>query len=184
MAFWQNVLSTAIGATLGFVFSIALFYISQRVRENTWRRDVRKSFYRELEFNRDYVVAQLDALEKTIERVSNDEREVFPVVRFSGLRTVAYGQYVASGYIWDDLKPKDVSELDEMLWDLGPGAEQLVFETVDGWKRGDSDKTTTYNHLDWKRTQLRRHVELLDRVRDTVRPLLPKGGRDAAGPQH
>lgn len=168
MTFWQNVLSTGIGAVLGFVFSIVLFYISQRVQKNTWRRDLRNSVSKELEYDRDYIQTQLDALNQSIERLGNDEREIFPLVRFSGLRTTAWGQYVTSGYVWDDLDPSQVAEFDEMLWNMGPSAEQLVFLAVERWKEGEADKTTTYGPLNWKREQLRGYVQLLNRLNDKV----------------
>jgi hypothetical protein len=172
LSFWQNVESTALGATLGFVFSIALFYLSQKVSRSTWRRDSRKSFSKELEFNRKYIETQLGALDKTIERIANDEREVFPPVRFSGMRTIAYGQFVGSGYIWDDLRPEDVAQLDEMLWNTGPAAEQLVFQAVEAWRQQQADRKTTYQVLEWKRDQLRDYVELLKRLDETLARLI------------
>lgn len=177
MTFWEYVFAIALGATLSFLFSIAIFYLSEKFRRNTSRRDIRRSFSSELAFNRDYLQKQLSALKETIERVSNDEREVFPVVRFTGLSTTAYGQYVASGYIWDDLQPEDVSDLNDMLWHLSPAGERILFDTVGNWKQGHADKTSTYNALALTRDQLQEHLALLERVRSALARLGPKKDR-------
>ena len=79
--FWQQVWSTLVGTVAGFVFSIVLFYLTERIKRSHDRAKTLKGLRRELQFDLALSASWLKGIEDARPQVAAGDKNIFLLPR-------------------------------------------------------------------------------------------------------
>lgn len=168
MSFWTNMFSTFIGALLGFVLSIALFYLTSRWSKKSREEELEKSLIKELEYNGYYLEERLKELKKSIERVSADDKTAFPFFDYTGYQRVFLQEYFKQGFLWKKLDLKSISRLDTILNHMNIGISMYLNKSIEDWRNGAATKQETSGVLTFERDTLEGYLEDITQVKQRI----------------
>lgn len=77
MNFLSSLTSIFLGALLGFIFSICLFYLTNKLYVKLQRETVSKNLIKEFEFNELYLKKLLENLKNIIEKIGTNDRDTY-----------------------------------------------------------------------------------------------------------
>lgn len=133
-SFWSRALATLLGTVAGFLFSIALFYISERVKRRHDRAKIMAGLKRETAFN----IALCDAWLKGIGdiglKVAAGDRNIVTYFDYTRALRIFVREAVTAGVLYDLLSDDELVALDKGLLFLGDFAEQDINKKVGLWK--------------------------------------------------
>jgi len=132
--FWQNFLSTFMGAILGFIFSLALFYITRVVAQKSDIKILKKNLNKEFEFNIYFLKNLLNNLNGVIEKITANNKNVWFVHQYEEYQRVFTQAYFQRGLLYDRLTPKELSRWSLLLVHMVQGTVSYLMDQLEKWK--------------------------------------------------
>ena len=86
MTFWEQTWSTLIGVIAGFVFSIFLFYLTERWKNSRVNKDLSGNLQKEFDFNINFLENYKDDFDKLIKKITVNDKQLFTIFRFDRLQ--------------------------------------------------------------------------------------------------
>src|SRR3989304_9642800 len=77
---WQQVSSTFIGASLGFIFSIALFYLIERWRARWIHKGLCDNLQKEFDFNIVLITEMQEGVEEILRKITANNPRIYTTV--------------------------------------------------------------------------------------------------------
>jgi len=168
MNFWQNVLSTFIGALFGFVFSIFLFYLTQRLSKNAQKKSLEKNLVKEFEFNEHYLRKILDDLKKTIEKITVNDKNVFYFFNYISYQRLFTQTYFQQGYLYDKLEPDDINLIDTILNRISLGGQAYINNSIQQWKDGYLNQPQILNIIGFERDSIEKYIKDIGQIKQKI----------------
>ena len=134
MTFWQYLLATFGGVGLGFVFSIFLFYLTNRWGRNTRRRLLEKNVVKEFEFNEKYLEEVVKKLDEAIQDITIGDKNGSYYFNYRSYQRLFTNAYFMQDFLYEKLNPDDTYKLDLILNRMTSGGEQFMTGLMDKWK--------------------------------------------------
>lgn len=159
MNFCQNVLSTFIGVILGFIFSIVLFYLTQRWTKSTKKKSLEKNLVKEFEFNDRYLKKILDDLKKAIEKITVNDKNVFYYFNYVNYQRLFINSYFQEGYLYEKLEPDDINLIDTILSRMSLGGQYYVNNSIQMWKNGGINQQQILNIVGFERDSIEKYIK-------------------------
>jgi len=138
MSFCQNLLSTFIGALLGFIFSICLFYFT-----NKWAK-------------------------KAIEKITVNDKDVFYYFNYIGYQRLFIQTYFQQGFLYEKLNPEDINLLDTILNHMGQGIEFYINNSMQRWKEGAMDQKDVLRIMTFERDNIEKYIKEIHRMKQKI----------------
>ena len=99
--FWQHVWSTLVGTAAGFIFAIALFYLTERIKRKRDRAKILKGLRRELKFDLGLHESWLKGIEDARPQVAAGDQNIFVYLDYSRFLSIFIVQAVRDGILYD-----------------------------------------------------------------------------------
>ena len=123
-SFWSRALATLVGTVAGFVFSIALFYISEHVRRSRDRAKIVVGLRREASFNVSLCDAWLKGFSDVRLKVAAADHNFFNYFDYTRALRIFVQEAVRAGVLYHLLSDAELVDVDKSLRFLGPAAEE------------------------------------------------------------
>jgi hypothetical protein len=136
-SFWSRALATLLGTVAGFVFSIGLFYISERVKRSRDKKKILAGLKREAAFNIGLCDVWLKGLADIRLKVAAADLSVFNYFDYSRALRIFVLEALRAGLLYDLLSDAELVELDKGLLFLGQVSEQDINGRIARWKAGN-----------------------------------------------
>lgn len=134
--FCQQILSTLIGTIAGFIFAIALFYLTERIKRQRDRNKILSGLQRELKFDIALFESWLKGIEDARPQVAAGDQNIWLYLDYSRFLSIFIGQAVRDGLLYDLLTDDELIGLDRAMRSCNLGAEQDFFTRLNQWKAG------------------------------------------------
>jgi len=135
-SFWSHALATLVGTVAGFVFSILLFYISERVKRLRDQKKVIAGLKREAAFNIGLCEAWLKAIGDIRPKVAAGDLAFFDYFDYSRALRIFVQEALRAGILYDLLSDTELVDLDKSLLFLAFYWEQDINGKIAQWKAG------------------------------------------------
>jgi phosphate/sulfate permease len=159
MNFYQNVLSTFIGAILGFIFSIFLFYLTQKWSNRTEKKSLEKNLIKELEFNEHYLSKILQDIKKTIEQITVNDKQVYYYFNYMSYQRTFIQTYFQKGYLYEKLEPEDINLIDTILTRITWAGQEYINTSIQKWKAGSLDQAQILKIMSYERDSIEKFIK-------------------------
>jgi len=168
MNFCQNVLSTFIGVILGFIFSIFLFYLTQRWTKKTQKKSLEKNLVKEFEFNEHYLRKILEDIKKTIEKITVNDKNVFYFFNYISYQRLFAQAYFQQGYLYEKLEPDDINLIDTILSRMSLGGQAYINNSIQQWKGGYLNQQQILNIVGFERDSIEKYIEDIGQIKQKI----------------
>lgn len=168
MDFWQTLLSTFFGALLAFIFSIILFYITQEVSSANKKSKLEKYLFYEFEYNQNYLKKVLEDLQKCIEKITVNDKQLFAVFNFAQYQRLFINQYFQHGHLYEKLSPDDIKQIDAMLNHFTPNGENWLLNSIDRWKKDELSPKDMLNIISFEREQVALYLKFVEGIKNKI----------------
>jgi len=169
MTYWEHVTATAIGALLGFIFGLALFWIKERLVNSDQRKKAIKNLLYEFEYNLSLFEEYKKQLTKRIEDVSAEKRKIYLNLDYSFVGIHFARRFYNEGYLSDFLHQEDMKRWNVFLSKLSPGSETYINEEIDKWREKDGDKESVYNALKNERNNIQYAIDMIEYLKTRIK---------------
>ena len=143
MNFYQSVFSMFIGALLGFIFSLFLFYLKEKWSRNAEKKSLENNLIKEFEFNGNYLRKILGDMNKTIEKITVNDKNVFYYFNYMSYQRIFIQAYFQKGYLYEKLDPDDINLIDAILSRMTLRGQDYINNSIQMWK--DDNLTHIYH---------------------------------------
>ena len=133
-SFWSRALATLIGTVAGFIFSIALFYISECVKRSQEKNKLIVHVKREAAFNVGLCDGWIKSLADIRLKVAASDRAFYNYLDYTRCMRVFTQEAFKAGVIYDLLSDAELIDLDKALRFLFQTAEQDINSKITQWK--------------------------------------------------
>lgn len=171
MTFWQTVAATAVGSlvgtTFGFIFSIALFYLTRCWDRKILKRDLKKGFINELDRNIFQLERLVDAFKRDKQDVQEGRKGMAEIQEFilTNYHTHFYEQYLQKGFFYDDLTVGDAIRLDSVAIHLSKGQEEKLNNEVKKYRQGEGHPVSYLGLMDECILYREKEIRSLQKIR-------------------
>ena len=169
MTYWEHVTATAIGALLGFLFGLALFWIKERWFNTDQRKKAVKNLLYEFEYNLNLFEEYKKKLTGCIEALSADKRKIYLNLDYDFVATHFSRRFYNEGYLSDFLHQEDMKRWNIFLSKLSPGSETYIEEEVDKWREKGGDKESVYNALKNERDHIQFAIDMIEYLKTRIK---------------
>ncbi|PYL75260.1 MAG: hypothetical protein DMF26_08710 [Verrucomicrobia bacterium] len=147
--FWQHVWSTLVGTAAGFIFAIALFYLTERIKRKRDRAKILKGLRRELKFDLGLHESWLKGIEDARPQVAAGDQNIFVYLDYSRFLSIFIVQAVRDGILYDLLTDDELVGLDKAMRSCNPFAEQEFFAKLTQWKAGQINNAEMFKTFEF-----------------------------------
>jgi hypothetical protein len=146
---WNQIWSTLVGTIAGFVFSLALFYFTDRIKRRHDRMRILRGLQRELKFD----LALFDSLSKGIEdarlKVAVGDKDIYLYLDYSRFLSIFIIQAVREGILYDLLTNEDLVGLDKAMRTCNAQPEKEFSDRLTLWKSGQIGNSEMFKTLEF-----------------------------------
>lgn len=169
MTFQESIIATSIGAFIGFLGALIIFFIKE-----IWQYLVRKnSTIKNLKMELAYNIILYDNFEEKIqeciEALSNDSRSIYLNLDYDFVGTYFAKQFYQSGLLLKYFHPENMRKWNIMLSQIGSGSEKYVIDCVDDWReQKEIEKNTVYKALNHEKKQIKYAKEMSEYIQNRL----------------
>jgi hypothetical protein len=168
MDFWPTLLSTFFGAFLAFIFSIILFYITTKFGASNQKSKLERNLLNELEYNEHYLKRVLGDLQKYIEKITVDDKQLYCVFNFSQYQRLFISQYFQQGLLYEKLSPDDINQIELILSHFTQNGESWLYGHVERWKKGELPQKEALSVFSYERDQLNLYLKFITAIKNKI----------------
>ncbi|MFZ5424379.1 MAG: hypothetical protein ACOZAO_01130 [Patescibacteria group bacterium] len=159
-----TLISSVVGALLGFFSSLAIFYIQERWKDNYQQKQLLNNFKRELSFNIRFFNQYKKDLQDLLNKIEADEKISFFTFNHHKIQKIFLLKALNLGILYDPLEPKDVVEIDYMLTFFSQASNEIAKTTLNAYTRGNIEKEELVEFLEQEINFLIKYKKLLKRI--------------------
>ena len=141
MKFGDYVLASLIGTVAGFIFSIFLFYLTEKWKRHQAKGTIIKGLKNEYEFNLSLLRQWLNVIETILRQNSsnvNNLTEHYGKLKYSSYQRYFLNHYFSAGHLYDVLTSDDLVYLDAVLTHFSGFQEDFLNNIIAGKGPGES----------------------------------------------
>lgn len=171
MTFEQQILSTFIGALAGFIFSIFLFYLTEKFKINKTNKDLSNNLQKELNHNISFLENYKDEFEKIIRKISANDKQIFTTFRFNKLRRLFILEALNKGLLYKYLSSEEIDELDAMLDYFNVSMDQIHYRYVENYINNTMPQQNTLQMFEFNRDLIVKYLKLIKDLKVKLKKL-------------
>lgn len=159
--FFERALPAFIGALLAFIFSILLFYITEKVKANKVKADLEDNLSREIQFNLNMLEKMKIELERLIQDVSANNTDIFPVFKFDKYQRTFLLDAFNQGLLYKKLTDDEINTVDSMLGYFFSTTNDFLRDMIESFKTGETKPANMLNLLRYNVDEVVRYTDFL-----------------------
>lgn len=165
MTFSETIISSSIGAFIGFLGALLIFFIKEWRQKSTQNNATKQNLKLELSYNINLYEKLENQIQECIEALSNDSRSLYLTLDYEFVATYFAKQFYNSGLLLKNFHGEDMRRWNIMLNQVGSGAEKYVVDCVDAWRENkEIEKDAVYNALKHEKKQVSYAKEMSEYV--------------------
>ena len=165
---WNQAFSTLIGALLGFLLSLILYWYKERRERKNKEKQITNNVILELNLLVSFLGTVDQHISDVSTRINSDIRPVFTWINYSRMINFHINQYYQSGLIRMVLSPVNIRKLDETLtWFNTPYGNELNRQAIE-WNEGRKTKGDLIEIYGIERQKISEAIEFLGEIKDKV----------------
>lgn len=169
MSFWESALASSIGAFVGFVGALLIFFIKECWQNKIRRISIVQNLKLEIAYNINLYEEFDKQLQNCIEAISNDSRSLYLSLDYDFVGTHFAKQFYQNGLLLKYFHPEDMRRWNVMLTQISAGADKYVTECVDQWReKKEIDKEEVYKALKHEKNQVAYAKEMSEYIRSKL----------------
>ncbi len=168
MCWWQQILTTAIGAFLGFASGLTLFWIRESVESKQKKQKAIKNLLYEFEYNLSLFKDYTKKITECMESVSADKRKVYLDLNYEFMGVHFAKKFYDEGYLSEFLHQDAMKKWNHFLSKLSPGSEQHVLDEVDKWREGTGSKVELHDTLKHERGEIEYAISMIEYLKTRI----------------
>ncbi|TKJ44694.1 hypothetical protein CEE35_07045 [Candidatus Aerophobetes bacterium Ae_b3b] len=168
MTFWEYVFATFGGVGLGFVFSIFLFYLTNRWGRNTRRKLLEKNVVKEFEFNEKYLEEVVKKLEEAIQDITVGDKTRFYYFNYRSYQRLFTNAYFMQNFLYEKLNPNDTYKLDLILNRMTIPGEQFMTSLMDKWNSSQIGQQEALKFARLERDSMKSFIKDIGKIKQKI----------------
>lgn len=161
---WGTVWSTFVG----FVFSIALFYITSTLEKWHKKKELKLNLKREIELNIFYLEKLISKLESVAQKMSVGNLNIFEFFRYDAFERYFISQYYQQGYLLHRMNDKELNNLGTILQKMNPGSGEFINDVIKRWQAEPTTTAQSVDVVNWEKNNLKEIVQTLNEMKDKI----------------
>lgn len=154
ITFRQQTIATLIGALIGFIVSVLLFWVKEYISVKRRERHILRCLAYEFEYNINLLGKYAGEVSESIEKVNAGKKAVYLNINYSILTRHFAQLFYSEGLLCKYLHPEDMKRWNDLLVNLAAGSETLVKDDLEKWREGKCEKQAIFDTLDFERKQI------------------------------
>lgn len=171
MTFWEQTSSTLIGVIAGFIFSIVLFYLTERWKNSRINKDLSNNLQKEFDFNINFLENYKDDFDKLIRKITANDKQVFTIFRFDKLQRLFILEAFNKGLLYKYLTSEEINDLDSMLNYFLPAMNQVHYTYSEDYKTGKRTQVDSLGLFEFNRGYIEKYLKLTKNLKDKLKKL-------------
>jgi len=168
MEYWTSLISTFIGALLGFIFSLCLFYLVNKWNRNLQRKSLQKNLIKEFEFNGHYLQSLLGNLNKAIEKINADDKKLYYYCYYKDFQRLFIHLYFQQGIHYEKLNPDDINLLITILNHMTQDVQYFVNSSIQSWKDTKISQQEILDILRFQRDTIEKFIKDIGQIKKKI----------------
>jgi hypothetical protein len=164
MTFGQQVVATFVGSTSGFVFGVALFILTERVRRRWQKGTVAKYVIREIKYDLSLLSTWAKQVAKILGQVAAEDKRVWEVLGYGKFQRTFIQQAFVSGVLYDRLSDEEIRGLEEVVSHFDLGLMNYFQSLISEWQNGEVAKLKMHQSFQFECDEIQRFTECLEGV--------------------
>lgn len=171
MTFEQQIIATFIGALAGFIFSISLFYLTEKWKNNKANKDLSDNLQKELDYNSNFIEGYKEDFEKLIRKITANDRQIFTIFRFNKLQRLFLLEAFNKGLLYKYLSADEINKLDAMLDYFTISMNQIHYGYVEDYRNNMVSQQISLQRFEMNKDLLEEYLKLVKTLKEKLKNL-------------
>lgn len=171
MTFGQQIASTFIGAFAAFIFSLTLFYLTEKWKNSRMNKDLNRNLQKEFDFNVNFLKKFKTDYEKMLRQITADDVQIYTIFRFNKLQRLFILEAFNKGLLYQYLTVDDINDLDAMLNYFNNVSDQLSWDTLNNYKGNAGTKQEALRKFEYDKEQIEKYLKLQKSLKEKLKNL-------------
>ncbi len=168
MTFWQYLLATFVGVALGFVFSIILFYLTNRWSRNARKKSLEGNLVKEFVFNEKYLQDLIKKLDAALQDITVENRNAYHYFRYRSYQQLFTTTYLSQDFIYERLEPDDIYKLGLILDRMSSWGEQFINDLMRRWNNNAVSSQEALQFVRLDRDSMSSFIKDIQQIRGKI----------------
>ena len=148
-------------ALLAFMFSLVIFYVTERLKRKTERKEMLRNVYREIRFNLNFLDKYKIELDRLVQKVIANDQNVSHFFKFGKLQRTFLLNAFDKGLLYEVLTDEEINTIDSMIGFFFKDTDNFLASKLSEFK--DSEVTTSdmLHRLQWNIDELIRYRDFI-----------------------
>jgi hypothetical protein len=164
MNFGEQIIATFIGALFAFVFSIGLFYLTEKWKNRLINKNLFSYLEKELGYNITFLEKYIEDYEKMIRKITANDKQIYTIFKFEKLQRLFLLDAFSRGELYKCLTNEDISNIDEMLTFFGEISSNIAWSLLDDYKKAKKTQQEVLSKYEWDRDQIIKYRDFLIQI--------------------
>lgn len=169
MSFWQQVISTFIGALAGFLFSILLFYFTERWKNSQKKRNLNFNILKECEYDIDFLEKFKSDFEKACQQITINDKNIFIIFRFSKLQRLFILSAFNEGLLYKNLTVEEIGTLDSMLNYFNFFTDNYLIERLEQFKKDGIGQMEALGVFNYNKDEIVKYLNFIKVLKEKLK---------------
>jgi hypothetical protein len=171
MTFCEQTVSTFIGAFVAFIFSIALFYFTEKWRNKTSRKVSISNLLHEIEYNIRFLKDYKDDFEKMIRQITVGDAEIHTMIRHYKLQRLFLQDAFSQGLLYQYLTSEDINDLDTMLNYFSIEINRRGWNMLNDYRNKKVDQKDALSYFQFDVEQIDKYIKVQERIHSKLKKI-------------
>ena len=155
MSFEESVIASSIGAFIGFLGALIIFFIKEWWQNRSRNSSIVSNLKLELTYNINLYEKFESQIQDCIEGISNESRSLYIDLDYDFIGTHFAKQFYQNGLLLKYFHPEDMRRWNVILNQVGSGADKYVTDCVDQWREEkEIERETVFKALKHEKQQV------------------------------
>lgn len=171
MTFVEQITATFIGAISAFVFSIALFYLTEKWKNSTVNKNLRENLQKEFEYNIAFLEEYKSDFEKLLRKITANDTQIYTIFKFYRLQRLFILEAFNRGLLYQYLTPEDINNVDSMLNYFSNVQDQLEWDRLGKFKEGTLNQQEALRSYEYDKEQIEKYINVQKTLKEKLKGL-------------
>jgi hypothetical protein len=171
MNFLQQITATFIGALSAFIFSILLFYLTEKWKNSSNKKDLCQNIQKELDYNISFLEKYKDEFEKLLRKITANDKNPYIYFRFSKLQRLFITEGFNKGLLYNSLDIEDLTKFDDLLNHASLGIDQWAINELDSYKNDSKTQAQSLASFEFEKDNIEKYIIFLKDLKIKLKKL-------------
>lgn len=169
--YWQPLIPTFVGALLAFIFSIFLFYLTEKWKSSRANKNLSTNLQREFDYNIQFLETYKSDFEKLVRAVGADTKDPPIIFRFYKLQRLFILEAFNKGLLYQYLNADDISEVDAMLTYFDNVTDRMACGNLSNFNNDTITKQATLKVFEYDKDQIDKYIKIQKKLKNELKKL-------------